>query len=517
METRPPDHGTPNDQDLWTQLQKKESDLLLAAELGKALLEKNEELAKQQEKIIEEYSKKLECLEQEKHILRRKLSEAESERDLRVQELESDYNDLKSKLMSQESSVRHNEREKNVLVDELASQNARLTQQLQAANQLEVQLNNKLQELKSQYNIQHQTLQNHINGLESLKDELNIITKAKNELEKRLQTTVIEKETIFSSLEEALDRIHTLERHAREQESKLKSTTQHLDRVQVENNALYEKLGSIQNSPRHSSLMNEMECDEDQGIGDSNKSLNTIDAIAKEARTVYNQLKMLHFTLKGNHDGDSGLHSDLFLGSADQSSTNQYDSTEELHQGMLSALTDDIINLIMSMDVVHFKTMLDKSRATNQDQEEELRRRQTNISDLECKLSVMEVELRSALEDRNRAQADASESSLAQDDVVSQARSDRDSAIQRRTKAEIELAKTRVELMQANSELLEAINQKVELSQQLEQWQVDMHELLEEQMKRQLEDSQRKSKSVAVPAAPPKPAYSHLLMRLFQR
>lgn len=84
----------------------------------------------------------------------------------------------------------------------------------------------------------------------------------------------------------------------------------------------------------------------------------------------------------------------------------------------------------------------------------------------------MEVELRSALEDRNRAQADASESSLAQDDVVSQARADRDSAIQRRTKAEIELAKTRVELMQANSELLEAINQKVELSQQLEQWQV---------------------------------------------
>lgn len=43
----------------------------------------------------------LQCLEQEKHILRRKLSEAESERDLRVQELESDYSDLKSKLMSQ--------------------------------------------------------------------------------------------------------------------------------------------------------------------------------------------------------------------------------------------------------------------------------------------------------------------------------------------------------------------------------------------------------------------------------
>lgn len=80
----------------------------------------------------------------------------------------------------------------------------------------------------------------------------------------------------------------------------------------------------------------------------------------------------------------AGLHSDLFLGSGDQS--NQYDSNEELHQGMLSALTDDIINLIMSMDAVHFKTMLDKSRATSHDQEEELRRRQATIAELECKV-----------------------------------------------------------------------------------------------------------------------------------
>lgn len=60
--------------------------------------------------------------------------------------------------------------------------------------------------------------------MESLKDELNIISKAKNELEKRLQTSVIEKDTIFASLEEALDRIHTLERHVREQDNKLQVT-----------------------------------------------------------------------------------------------------------------------------------------------------------------------------------------------------------------------------------------------------------------------------------------------------
>lgn len=84
-----------------------------------------------------------------------------------------------------------------------------------------------------------------MNGLDTLKDELNMITKTKNEIEKRLQTTVIERETIFASLEEALDRIHTLERHVRELETKLQNTTNHLDRVQQENSTLNERLVSV--------------------------------------------------------------------------------------------------------------------------------------------------------------------------------------------------------------------------------------------------------------------------------
>lgn len=76
------------------------------------------------------------------------------------------------------------------------------------------------------------------------------------------------------------------------------------------------------------------------------------------------------------------------------------------------------------------------------------------------------------MEERDQARDDASHSSLAQDETVVQAREDRDNAVARKTKAEVELAKTRVELMQANGQLLESIQQKVELSQQLEQWQV---------------------------------------------
>lgn len=48
----------------------------------------------------------------------------------------------------------------------------------------------------------------------------------------------------------------------------------------------------------------------------------------------------------------------------------------------------------------------------------------------------------------------------------------RDNAVARKNACEIELAKTRIDVMQVNSQLMEAIQQKVELSQQLEQWQV---------------------------------------------
>lgn len=52
--------ASPGEPDVWAQLQQKESDLLLAAELGKALLDKNKELTKEQEKLAEEYAKKIE-------------------------------------------------------------------------------------------------------------------------------------------------------------------------------------------------------------------------------------------------------------------------------------------------------------------------------------------------------------------------------------------------------------------------------------------------------------------------
>lgn len=222
--------------------------------------------------------------------------------------------------------------------------------------------------------------------------------------------------------------------------------------------------------------------------------------------------------------------------SASQPSDMCVDGVENFRQGMLSSAADDLMRSIMALDAVHFKAMLDQSRGTASDQEEELRRRQDIIMELESKVSnkfriiilfvinfisflqvsVMEVELGSALEERDQARNDAAGSSLAQDDVVLLARQDRDNAVARRTKAEIELAKTRVELMQANGQLLEAIQQKVELSQQLEQWQMDMHDLIEEQMRNKLNENRQRLEATKPREVPAKTPYNRLLS-LFQR
>ena len=47
-------------QDVYAQLAQKEKDLVLAAELGKALLGKNEDLARQNEKLADDFSQRLE-------------------------------------------------------------------------------------------------------------------------------------------------------------------------------------------------------------------------------------------------------------------------------------------------------------------------------------------------------------------------------------------------------------------------------------------------------------------------
>ena len=98
-------------------------------------------------------------LEQEKHVLRQKLSIAEEDSDQRVLELQTDLSELKDKLLAQDNAIRQAEKEKTLLIEELSHQNTRLTEQIQEAHNTEMKLVSQIQELKDQYNYRSTSLQ----------------------------------------------------------------------------------------------------------------------------------------------------------------------------------------------------------------------------------------------------------------------------------------------------------------------------------------------------------------------
>ena len=99
---------------------------------------------------------------------------------------------------------------------------------------------------------------------------------------------------------------------------------------------------------------------------------------------------------------------------------------------------------------------------------------------------MLKVELSAAEEQCKTLKEDIESRGISKDELVKKAWEARDAAVQRKNNAQIELAKERVASMQVNSQLLEAIQQKVELAQELENWQTDMEQLLEGQMRQRL-------------------------------
>ncbi|XP_033934285.1 BICD family-like cargo adapter 1 [Pseudochaenichthys georgianus] len=128
-----PDQETPSPgqhADLLSLLRQKEKDLVLAAKLGKALLERNQDLTKQYERMHKDLNEKLENLEQEKHELRRRLERREGEWEGGVAELEADVQQLQGELDQNQLQLREAERDKSTAIRELSNQNHRLLEQL---------------------------------------------------------------------------------------------------------------------------------------------------------------------------------------------------------------------------------------------------------------------------------------------------------------------------------------------------------------------------------------------------
>merc|ERR1719180_55198 len=529
--------GGDTDADIHAQLLAKERDLILAAELGKALLEKNVDLRKQNEKIAEDFSQKLEELEQEKYHLRRRLEVAEEEYELKVSELHSDITGLRALLEQTETSQRSSEKEKSLLITQLTEQNQRLTSQLKDSSKIEESLTCELQSMRDQVNHKKTSMTEHVTHLETLRDEITIMTERKLDLERRIEALYSERDGLSTTLDESADRIVMLEKEGREQDSMIRNSKKEIDELKATNSALTDRLDSIYRSSSISphgnlSLLNEME------ISDSEKSLNgsrrpfsnieedvddiecdnpecpeEVQELKQEILSAFQQLKNMCSLLRQR--GSGGKQRRNSTDSLETTSSSEEPRASQVRVGLLHEVMQELKGLLhdilrkeakgscpacgadvndrLKLEVQLHKTTenFEKLERNLKKKEDESRAREDEMRELMSKLSVTELQLKAAEEDRDTLRSDLDNSEAGRDVLIKKAWETRDAAVKRKNNTEIELARTRIDVMQVNSQLMEAIQQKVELSQQLDQWQQDMQELLEEQMNRKMKQQQK--------------------------
>ncbi|XP_026973441.1 BICD family-like cargo adapter 2 isoform X2 [Sagmatias obliquidens] len=215
-------------EDLALQLQQKEKDLLLAAELGKMLLERNEELQRRLEMLSAQHSEHEERLQQENHELRRGLAARGAEWEARTVELEGDVEALRAQLGEQRSEQQDSGRERARALSELSEQNLQLSQQLAQASQTEQELQRELDGLRGQCQAQALAGAELRTRLECLQGENQMLQSRRQDLEAQIRGLCEEVEKGQGRLQATHEELLLLrrERHEHSLEATLPPETQ---------------------------------------------------------------------------------------------------------------------------------------------------------------------------------------------------------------------------------------------------------------------------------------------------
>ncbi|XP_061558703.1 BICD family-like cargo adapter 2 isoform X1 [Phycodurus eques] len=200
-----------------------ETDLILAAELGQALLEKNEELAA----ALEEKEREVEALQQQKHVLQRRLEMNELASGQKEAELNGDLTALRSELDRHHTQGRDRRRDESEQLTQLSNHNQRLVEQLSEAVTLEHSLRTEIR---------------------TLREEMDESSFSRNISSTQLENTLAESRVLKGRL------CHM--------EAQLKASQEDSDRVRSERNVLRDRVSELQVQLREK----EAELEQEQGV-----------------------------------------------------------------------------------------------------------------------------------------------------------------------------------------------------------------------------------------------------------
>ncbi|XP_078523782.1 BICD family-like cargo adapter 1 [Lissotriton helveticus] len=484
------------DPELLSVYRQKEKDLILAARLGKALLERNQDMSRQYEQTQRELQDKLEHLEQEKHELRRRFENREGEWEGRVSELESDVKVLQDELEKQQLNLREADREKSRAIQDLSEQNQRLMDQLTRATEVERQLSLQVHVLREEFREKSSSSSQHISRLESLQAEITMLSDRKRDLEQRLSAMMEENDLLQGTVEELQDRVVTLDRQSCDQELQLRQSQQELQELRLSSRQLQRKLEelseerNLQNFNSNStSLLSEIE----QSMEAEEQEQERVQ-LKLQLWEAYCQVRSICSQLRGNDSADSAVSTDSSMDESSETS-----SAKDVPAGSLRTALSELKQLIVSIldgsDLTGCRRSDDEAleeqiKRTSEDsralrdllhcEQHSMKQSLEELQRLHNQVRQLSVEMSTIKEERDRLR------SISEDkgpkEQLAKAIRDRDEAIAKKNAVEMELAKCRIDVMSLNSQLLDAIQQKLNLSQQLEAWQDDMHRVINQQL-----------------------------------
>ncbi|XP_010874606.2 BICD family-like cargo adapter 1 isoform X2 [Esox lucius] len=482
--------------DLLSLFRQKEKDLVLAAKLGKALLERNQDLTKQYEKMNKDLNDKLESLEQEKHELRRRLENREGEWGDRVAELETDVQHLQGELERHQVQLREADRDKSTAIRELSEQNTRLLEQLNRAAEVERQLSSQVHSLRDDFREKSESTNQHMTRLENLHAEIKMLSERKRELERRVNAVLEENELLQNTVDHLRERTLVLEKQYQEKDMQLRQSQLELQEARVSHRQLsarFEELTeerSVQGlGPHPASLLCEIEQSMEQEEQEQER-----EQLRLHLWEAYCQVRSLVSHLRGNDITDSALSTDSSMDESSETSSAKDVPTGSLHASLLELrrLTQNLLdgNESTGSRRSDEEALEDQVRKLGEElrgvrelydaEQDRTRTSQEEVLELHNKIAMLSVEVCSVREENERIRA-MSEARDPSEQLQSAIR-DRDDAISKKKAVEMELAKCKIDIMSLNSQLLDAIQQKLNLSQQLEAWQDDMHSMIDQQL-----------------------------------
>ncbi|KAI8749097.1 hypothetical protein BgiMline_028402 [Biomphalaria glabrata] len=237
------------DEDVYAQLAQKERDLILAAELGKALLDSNQELQLRYDHAVDDFTHKIEGLQQEKHDLHLELEKMETEYQNALKDLQDDIASLRKQIQAKdELSITERERSRTIREAQLNSDY--YLDEIKKASKREEELIEELSGQREKMESSAATIKDQMDHINMLRDQVEYLNDKLKKANQKLSEVQGERDALTTTLELAQEQIQSLELKIAQQEEKIHRQACDIEELQEANSDLQLQLDHQQH-PYH--------------------------------------------------------------------------------------------------------------------------------------------------------------------------------------------------------------------------------------------------------------------------